>query len=336
MATLKDIAKSLNLSVSTVSRSLNDHPSISQKTKDLVNAEIKRVNYSPNSIAKSLSENKSYTITLFVDIDDEQSYQNPFFYEIMHGIEKFVYLNEYNLVIANMKTKIRKQSVLEWLINSKRTDGLILPSAVVDDELVNILNQKKIPFVSIGEPKISKTDVNWVDVDNYRGAYEATDYLVNHSGNQVAFVGFSEDKLFSQKRLNGYLDAMKNNLLKLDNELIIKCDHTKEAGYHAVKQLLKDVSHVDAILCGDDNLCVGAIKAIKEMDMKIPKDITLISFDNEYIAKLSYPEISTINVDMYALGYQSAKLLFDQIDQNILKKQNVLIDTKMVLRETTY
>jgi len=334
MATLKDIAKSLNLSVSTVSRSINDHPSISQKTKDLVNAEIKRLNYSPNSFAKSLSDNKSYTITLFVDIDDEQSFQNPFFYEIMHGIEKYVYRHEYNLIIANTKTKIRKQSVIEWLINSKRTDGVILPSTVVDDELISLLKERNIPFVSLGQPTGVKHPVSWSDIDNFGGTEQATNYLLNQNRQNIAFIGYDEEKLFSVKRLEGFRQAYKTSGKVINEKLIISCDHTKDDGYEYTKQLISN-HNIDAIICADDNLSFGAIKALNELNITIPDQVSLISFDNEYTAKLSYPEITTIKVDVFELGYQSAKLLFNQIETSVNKTQGVLISTEMNFRQTT-
>jgi LacI family transcriptional regulator len=122
MATIKDIAKNLDLSFSTVSRALNNHPAISKKTKQLVEAEALRLNFAFNTSAKSLTSNKAYTITLLVNIDDEQSFQNPYFYEEMHGIERFVYQKEYSLIVANIKTAPKKQNMIDFLVKSKRTD----------------------------------------------------------------------------------------------------------------------------------------------------------------------------------------------------------------------
>ena len=173
MATIKDVARIAGVSTSTVSRTINNSPSIPDDTKARITEIMKQLNYTPNQFAKSLTTNKSYTITLIVDVDDDKSFQNPFFYEIMHGIEKQVYKNEYSFIVANLKTMMKKQSILDWLIKSKRTEGVILPSSIITSNVVENLRKDKIPFVSIGEPTHLKESISWVDIDNKRGAESA-------------------------------------------------------------------------------------------------------------------------------------------------------------------
>lgn len=335
MANIKDVAKAAGVSTSTVSRTINNSPSIPQETKDRILSIMKSLNYTPNQNAKSLTTNKSYTITLLVDVDDAESYQNPFFYEIMHGIEKQVYSKEYSFIVANLKTVMKKQSVMEWLIKSKRTEGVILPSSMIDAKTVESLKQDNIPFVLIGEPIHLKEAITWVDIDNRRGAEIATLSLIEKGYQRIAFLGLDQSKLFSQRRYDGYLSALRAMNIDTDEDLIVKCHNTKEQGYVHTKALLSLNNRPDAIICADGELSYGVIKALKESNINIPEDFGIISYDDPKIAELSYPMISTVNVDVYEMGVQCAKLLFDQIENHQSINQGVLISTSLYERETT-
>ncbi len=335
MSNIKEVAKAADVSVSTVSRTINNSPLISEETKERVMKEIKRLNYSPNLIAKSLSTSNSYTVTLLVDVDDEKSFQNPFFYEIMHGIEKFVYQNEYSLIVANLKTKMKKHSVLNWLVKAKRTEGVILPSSILDSDMINEFKNDGIPFVAIGEPTQLKDPICWVDVDNKKGGELGTYSLIDKGYKNIAFIGYDKGKVFSQRRFEGYSSALSKSKMKFQDRYVIECDNTKNDGYLSMKELLTECPEIDAVLCADNLLSYGVIKAINEAGKSIPNEIGLISFDNRQIAELSYPTISTVNVDVFELGIQSAKLLFELIKNPQAKNQGLLISTNIDERETT-
>jgi len=335
MANIKEVAKAAGVSVSTVSRTINNSSLISTETKDRVFKEIKRLNYSPNLMAKGLSMSNSYTVTLLVDVDDEKSFQNPFFYEVMHGIEKHVYQNEFLLIVANLNTTMKNKSVLDWLVNAKRTEGVILPASILNSKMVNDFEKEGIPFVSIGEPIDLIESINWVDVDNKKGGESATYILMEKGYKTIAFVGLNQDKVFSSRRFEGYGKALAKSHIPFNPELVVACDNTKEDGYLATKRLLERETRPDAIICADNLLSFGVLKAIREADLKIPEQIGIISFDNRQIAELSYPTISTVNVDVFELGYQSAKLLFEQINNLHTRSQGLLISTSIEERETT-
>jgi DNA-binding LacI/PurR family transcriptional regulator len=335
MANIKDVAKAAGVSTSTVSRTINNSSSIPAETKARITEIMKQLNYTPNQNAKSLTTNKSYTITLIVDVDDEKSFQNPFFYEIMHGIEKYVYNKEYSFIVANLKTMMKKQSVLDWLIRSKRTEGVILPSSMLDSKTVESLRKDKIPFVSIGEPIHLKDSITWVDIDNKRGAEVAVYSLLESGYKNIAYLGYDNTKLFNQRRYEGYLNVLESEKIEIIPSYIIECNNNKDNGYNHTKTLLNLNNRPDAILCADGELSFGAIKAIQENGLSIPSDFGLISYDETKIAELSYPSISTVNVDMFEMGTQCAKLLFDQIENHQSINQGVLISASLNKRETT-
>jgi len=335
MATIKDIAKNLGLSTSTVSRALNGSKSISDKTKEEVNAEAKRLHFTMNSMARSLISNKSYTIALFVDADNEQAFQNPYFYEETHGIENFAYKNGYSLLVANVKTAQKGQDMIDFITKSKRADGIILPSNILTDELAKRLKEENVPFVSIGQPGSLDSSVSWIDIDNFKGAQAATLCLIKEGKKHLAFLGLNKKNLFSNRRLEGFQSALAANNMKAEDDLIIACGKTKEDGYTEMNRLLKSHPDIDGILCGDELISIGVLRALNEAGKKIPDDIALISFDSAQIAELSYPSVTTIDVDVFQLGYQCARLLFDLMSDPNAKDQGILVSTGIQYRETT-
>jgi len=335
MVSIKEVAKAAGVSTSTVSRVINNSPSISQNTKDKVWVEIKRLNYSPNNIAKALITNKSYTITLLVDVDDEKSFQNPFFYEVIHGIEKYCQEKEFSLIVANVNTKMRKQDMISWLVKSKRTEGIVLPVSILNRALIKELKDMGVPFVAVGEVDSIRDNVSWVDIDNKKGTEKAVFFLHDQGYKDIVFIGYDKDKDFSNRRVEGYKSAINKLGLSIDDSRIITCTNSKEQGYKVMENMISNNKTPDAVICGNDSLSVGVIKAISDHGLKIPEDIGIISFDSRQIASLMYPEVTTVDVDVFEMGYQSAKMLFQLIDNNNLTDQGLLISTKIIERETT-
>jgi DNA-binding LacI/PurR family transcriptional regulator len=331
MASIQDVAKAAGVSKSTVSRCINDNATISTATKDRVMEIVKKLNYVPNVMARSLSSNNSYNITLLVDNDDPQSFQNPFFYEIMHGIEKIIYKNNYSLVVANVRQIEKEQDLITWLVNAKRTEGIILPSSLADDSMIKKLKAEKMPYVVLGDPDSLKETSSWVDVNNRKGGEQATLRLIEAGYKNIAIIGHNEDKVFSKQRVEGYKKVVEKYNLK---SIVKNGLSNKTEGYNITKDLLNQGVRPDAIICLTELMSVGALRAIQESNLRVPEDIGIISFDNDQIAELTYPQISTVNIDVYELGLQSAKLLFDMIINKSSFNQQVMISTTIKERET--
>ena len=334
MVSLKDVALASGFSKSTVSRCINNNPSISKRTRDLVMLEVKRLNYVPNLIAKSLSNNNSYTVTLLVDVEDEKSFQNPFFYAVIHGIEKVVYDKEYCLVVANINSVMKEQNIIDWLIKGKRTEGLILPSSIINDELIRSLKKYGVPFVIIGDPDILHETVSWVDVNNRRGGEQAALRLIDAGYKNISIMGYDEQKVFSKQRIEGYRKALSRSGHIIDESLIKKGQGNNKDGYIVMKELLESNNKPDAVICSKEFMSIGAIRAIQEKGLRIPEDIGIISFDNNQIAELAYPAVSTVKVDLFELGLQASELLFEYINKTDRTAQQLMIPTSLDERET--
>lgn len=335
MASIKDVAKAAGVSVSTVSRVINNNPLISEETKEKVIKVMRELNYVPNSMARGLSSQQSFTVTLLVNIEDSKSFDNMFFYEIMHGIETVVYRKNMCLIIANLQTSLNGNDMVNWLINGKRTQGIILPSSILKPRMVRELKKIKFPFVTIGEPDNIKEPVNWVDVNNKQGSQQAVEHLLECGYKKIAFVGGSQKEVFNRNRLSGYKEALRINGIEYRENYVKEGESTKQSGFNMMNELMHLSEPPEAVICGDNIICVGVMKAIKDNGLDIPQDIGLISFDNFPIAELVEPALTTVDIDVFDLGVQAADILFRLIDNPETRQQQSLISTRIEVREST-
>lgn len=335
LASIKDVAKAAGVSTSTVSRIINNSPLISAETREKTLKVMKELNYVPNSMARGLSNQKAFTVALLVNISEPKAYSNPFFYEVIHGIETIVYNNGLCLIIANLQTPTKKENMLDWLIHGKRTQGVILPSAIVDSQMVRDMKKMKFPFVVLGEPADCKEPIDWVDVNNRQGGQQAVDHLLRKGYKNIAFIGGSRKEIFNRNRLAGYREALEASGIEYNPEYIREGGGSKEDGAEMVRDLLKLSVRPDAVICGDNFLSLGAMKAISQAGLRVPADIGVLSFDNFPIADLAEPSLTTVDIDVFEMGVQAANQLFKRIENPSVREQQSLIATRIEEREST-
>ena len=334
LASIKDVAIAAGVSTSTVSRIINENPAISAETREKVLKVMKELDYVPNSMARALSNQRAFTVTLAINADDVKSFNNPFFYEVMHGIEKVVYQKDLCLIIANMQTFIKKESILTWLINGKRTQGIILPSSLATEKNIKELNKHHFPFVVFGEPDCPDP-LNWVDVNNRQGGQQAVEHLVRQGYRKIAFISGSRKELFNKNRYRGYLDGLERTGLAFREEFAAEGGNTKADGVAMMSRLLAREDRPDAVICTDNILSLGILKAIQTAGLSVPRDVGIVSFDNFPIADLADPPLTTVDVDVYELGVQTAQMLFKMIENPLSRQQQTLIATEIQAREST-
>ena len=334
LASIKDVAIAAGVSTSTVSRIINENPAISAETREKVLKVMKDLDYVPNSMARALSNQRAFTVTLAINAEDVKSFNNPFFYEVMHGIEKVVYQKDLCLIIANMQTVIKKESILTWLINGKRTQGIILPSSLATEKNIKELNKHHFPFVVFGEPD-SPDPLNWVDVNNRQGGQQAVDHLVKQGYRRIAFISGSRKELFNKNRFLGYRDGLERNGLSFREDFAAEGGNTKADGLAMMGTLLSLDDRPDAVICTDSIMSLGVLKAIQKAGLSVPHDIGIVSFDNYPVADLADPPLTTVDVDVYELGVQTANMLFKLIDNPLSRQQQTLIATEIQAKEST-
>ncbi len=327
--TIKELAQLSNLSVATVSRALNGDKKVREKTTSLIQALAKKHSYSPNLLARSFVKKQSNIIGLVLpDISDE------FFTEIIRGVDEVSYAQDFFCMIASSHSN---RSVVESMMNFL-TNGLIsglitfIPKAT--PEIKKILKNTPLPVVIIsGDDEFKGFDT--VGFDNFYGAYKIVNHLIKKGYKKIAHISGPEDNNDAQKRKEGYLEALADNKIRIDKSLLIQGDFTRLGGEKACSHLLSLKHRPNAIFASNDMTAIGCYEILRANDLKIPKDIAVVGFDDVYVSHFLHPPLSTIRVPISEVGKAAANLLINRIKNSIEKnKQHVDIPTELILRKS--
>jgi LacI family transcriptional regulator len=306
-ASIYDVANESGVSVFTVSAVVNKKSHVGKKLRERVEAAIRKLNYRPNLLARSLAKQKNHTIGMIVpDIS------NPFFPMVVRGAEDAAQKQGYNLLLCNSDdSQEKEESALELLL-SKRVDGILLTKAMCDltPPLAQMIREMKIPIVLVMRtyPKISK---DAIITDDYQGAYEAVCHLARAGRKRIGLIGGPMKVSNGKARWQGFHDALKANGLTYDPQLVIEGDYRTESGYRGGHLLL---SHrPDGVYVANYLMTVGLLKAAEEMGLRCPEEFGLVSFDDYPWLGIFRPRLTTVELPKYQLGYQAADLLMDRI-----------------------
>ena len=332
--TIRDVAKAAEVSVATVSRVLNNSPSVSPNTCERVKKAMKMLDFFPNSIAKNFAQQSTFTVALIIDIDKPTSFLNPFFHEVLDGIEKVVYSQGYYLLIVNANTMVGNETALSRLILEKRVDGLILPSSILEKNLIGMMKKDEFPVVLIGEPEM-KVDIDWVDINNVLAGEQAVRHLIENSYRKIAFMGGNPNDLFYKNRLAGYQSILEKSGIQYDPAIIKPGIDSKENGARLMKELLTLDKDVDSAIFNSNVTACGAVNAINESGLSIPEDFGIVCFDDYPLAEFTVPPLTTVAIDLRDLGAQAATMLLQLIEKPDSSRQHTIISTKIIARKST-
>lgn len=314
MPTIKEIAKEANVSPSTVSRVLSGSKKISQKTSQRVLEAIKRLGYVPNANAKGLVIRKSFTIGLFIPRAPENTFFNSFFDQILTSICSIVNKHEYDILLAILSPD-KENDMLQRLVRSKKVDGFILLSSRENDLAIEYLKNINFPFVVVGRPQKYENSVNWVDNDNVKAGFDATEYLIRLGHKNIAFIGGPHELIVTQDRLSGYKKAIENYGIQLKNSHIKYCNYYRKGYCEIAYDLLTSSDKPTAIVCMDDVIALEVLKVSKDLGIEIGKDLSIISFNNSNITEFSNPPITTVDINVSHIGSSAADLLMMELSE---------------------
>jgi DNA-binding LacI/PurR family transcriptional regulator len=330
--TIKDIAKELGLSPSTVSRALKDHPDISFETKRAVNDLARKLKYKPNEIALSLKHSRSNIIGVIIP-----EIVHYFFSSVISGIDDLAYTNDYNVMVAQTNENFEREVHCAQGMLSSRVAGVLVSISknTKDCEHLKNLEQNGIPVVFF-DRVCDQTNIDKVVVDDFEGAYRAVEYLIKTGCRKIAHYAAGQHLLIGRNRQNGYLHALFKNGIPVDDGLIFKCDDYKE-GLELTEKLIRSGKIPDAIFAVNDMTAIGAMMAIKNMGLKIPDDISIIGFTNGLISNITEPPLSTIEQHGYEMGQIAVRLLLNRLAGNVedYNPEIRVLKTDLILRGTT-
>lgn len=334
--TIKDIATALGLSTSTVSRALRDSYEISAETKRRVLEYAQKMNYHPNPIALSLKEKKSRSIGVIVC-----EIANSFFSQVINGIESIANERGYNVIIAQSRDSAKRELSDLQFLTSRSIDGLILSVAVntKSDEFLKELHTRGFPIVFF-DRVINEINTHKVIIDNYEGAFKATDHLLAKGYRTIGMLNNSSSLSISQERLKGYTDALKKYNITFNADLVQYCEHggmIQTEVEQAFEHLWNGPQKPDAIFAASDKLTTGALRVVKSKRLNVPAEIALIGFSNTDITELLNPPLSVVKQPAFEMGKIATELILNQIESKkpVTAFQTKILSPEMHIRAST-
>jgi LacI family transcriptional regulator len=333
VATIKDIAKIAGVSVTTVSRALNGYSDVNENTRQKIIEIAKQLNYSPNTLARSLVMNKSKTIGLLVSGLKRESSKDNFTFEVLAGVNQYVGETDYDMILFSTNSTKQREKTYTQLCRERRVDGAILQGIRIDDPYLQEVVESDIPCVLIDIPIESET-VGYVTTDNVLGARKAVQHLIDLGHKNIAMINGHEFALVSQKRLEGYRRALLEANLPFYTHWVVDGKFEEEIAEQEALNLLKQYPEITAFFCASDLMALGVIKAVKKLGKRVPEDIAVIGYDDIFLASYSTPPLSTVAQNIFAMGYEAAKLLIEMLEGKAESHVKIL-ETELKIREST-
>jgi LacI family transcriptional regulator len=327
-ASIYDVARESGVSVFTVSAVVNKKSHVGKKLRERVEAAIRKLNYRPNLIARSLAKQKTHTIGMIVpDIG------NPFFPMVVRGAEDAAQKHGYNLLLCNSDDNLDKEEVAVELLLSKRVDGILLTKAAEDfrPSLRQMIKEVNIPFVLVMRtyPKLTN---DAVITDDYQGAYDAVCHLARAGRRRIGLISGPLKISNAKARWEGFRDALKAKGLPYEAELVLEGDYRIESGSRAGHALL---SHrPDGIYVANHLMTIGLLKAAEEMGLSCPENFGLVSFDDYPWLSIFRPRLTTVELPKHQLGSEAAELLIRRIAGDRSKAVTRKLQPELRIRES--
>lgn len=325
---INDIAMKAGVSISTVSRVINNSGLVNKNTRKKVLKVIEELNFTPNAVARSLVKKTSKTIGLMIpDI------ANAYFIEFIKSVEDVVSKHNYLMLLCNTNQESKKE---EYYINemlARRTDGLMIISTSISNKNLLDKAKKSMQIVSI---QADIDGVDRIDTTDEQGTSSVIEHLIELGHRKIAFVGFKYDISVLRNRFLGYKRTLEKFGIPIKNEYIIKTESYVNPGYSAALKLLGLEDRPTAIHCVNDSVAIGVYMALTENNIRVPEDISISGFDNTITSRLITPRLTTVAQPIASMGEIAAKLLIRNITEGSNPvRQSILLPTNLIIRDST-
>lgn len=331
-STIKDVAEKAGVSIATVSRVINEiHGHYNTETKEKIVKTIESLNYQPNLVARSLRSRKTHTVDFIVPE------LQPFFAEILKGVQYVAKKKGYSIVLCNTDYDPRQEAAYVDSLLERRVDGGIFTSGVVQNQHILRLKEEEIPIVLI-EKFIKDPDIPRVLIDNISAARKAVNYLIELGYRDIGFISAPVEMVPFKDRFEGYKRALYENMIPCESSNVyIKDSIRRESlrdGYQLMKRIIRQRNYPRAFFIVSDTLAIGAMKAIRDFGMKVPDDIAIIGFDDIEMASFCEPPLTTMAQPKYELGVKGMELLVKAMSGVRLRNKEIELEVELVVRES--
>ncbi|MET0242316.1 MAG: LacI family DNA-binding transcriptional regulator [Flavitalea sp.] len=329
---IKKLAQLLNLSISTVSKALRDSHDIGKETKEKVLQLANELNYQPNPHASSLRKHKSKTIAVIIP-----EIANNYFALAINGIEFVAREKGYHVLIYLTHEDYANEVAFTRHLVSGRVDGVLISVAHSDKDFAHLqeLKKKGLPIIFF-DRVCENFDTVKVTTDDYESAYMATKHLIDQGCKKIANLGISKTLSIGNKRLNGYLKALKDNNVKLNEALVLECTNDQDTDFNLIKSLFQK-EKPDGIFAQVEKYAINTYEVCRDLKLNIPKDVKVIGFSNLQTVDFMNPSLSTITQPAFEIGKEAATMLFKALDKKTfeLKDEDIILHSKLIQRDST-
>ncbi|MFB4164011.1 LacI family DNA-binding transcriptional regulator [Alteribacillus sp. JSM 102045] len=333
MTTIKDIAKEAGVSVTTVSRALNGYYDVNENTRKKIQQIAAELNYSPNSVARSLVTSKTKTIGLLVSELSRSALKDSFMVEIMGGLNAYAGEAGYDLILFSTDSAKQRLKSYSQLCRERQVEGAIMLGMKKDDPYLTEVIESNIPCVLI-DIEMSGENVGYVTTDNEFGAQTAVKHLINLGHRNIAMVNGHDQALVSQHRLKGYKKELQEAGITFRQHWVVDGQFQEETAEKEAEKLLQEYPEISALFCASDLMALGAMRSAKKLGRNIPESLSIAGFDDIVLASYAHPPLTTVAQDKYKMGYEAGKLLLHILNGDPTKRVTIL-DNHLVIRNTT-
>ena len=328
MATIRDVAKLAGVSPTTVSHVINGTRFVREETRARVLEAMRRLNYQPNRLARSLRQKRTHTLGLLIP-----NSANPFFAEVLRGIEDACFEMGYSVILCNADDDPEKELEYLSVLVEKQVDGIVLVSAGAADESLRLLTASRVPAVVV-DREFASQGFDTVVTDNQGGGYAATRHLLSLGHRRIGCITGPSLLTPSAARVTGYRQALEEAGVPFDEELVVPGDFRSESGYEMTRKLLGLPEPPTAIFACNDMMALGAICAVHEAGLRVPDDVSVVGFDDITLASYSVPRLTTIAQPRHKMGFMAARMLIERISNRDAPIKRELLPTTLIVRDS--
>lgn len=332
--TLKDIARRVGVSVTTVSRALGGYEDVAEATREKVLHAAEELGYYPSATARQLQKRRTDTIGFVIPTFGPR-FSDPYFSELLAGIGNEAARHNFDLLVSTRSPDSpEEEEAYRRLVDGRRVDGVLVVRTRVDDPRLSFLKQRHFPFVAFGR---SHADENspYLDVDGHHGLYQAVRHLIDLGHRRIAYISAPLNLTFALHRLQGYRDALQENGLRYDEGLVLVGHLTEEDGYQAAHRLLALDRPPTAIAVANDLMALGAMRAAHERGLTVGRDVAITGFDDIPLAAHAHPPLTTVRQPIYEIGRRVCRMLIQVIKGEPLAERHILLEPTLVIRESS-
>lgn len=330
--TIKDVAALAGVSPSTVSRTCKNHPSISKETKEKVRYAMAQLGYEPQTNLHT--EQVTQMISIILPPSSKDIYENSFYLELIRGISQFCNARGYISTIVTGQDDEEILKVIQTLGKEERMGGFIILYSKQDDAIIDYLYNEGLLYVLIGKAKQFVNQTIYIDNDNFLAGKEATDYLYHLGHRKIAYIGTESNLYFSAERKAGYQAALTQHGLPFYENYCVEIDNRSMNNNVSFCALLEQNPRPTAVVASDDILAVALEQACAQKGIAIPENLSIVSFNNSLFARITSPQLTSIDVNSHQLGIEAASQLINHIENPNLVATKIIVPHSLIVRES--